>query len=461
MSLTAKLSSKPQPLTKRFIGASAWTFAGYGVGLVIRLGSNLLLTRLLVPEMFGVVAIATVLLVGLSMFSDIGLGQVIIRSHRGEETDFNNTVWTVQVLRGALLWLLGLMVSLALTVGAGVGLVGSTSVYADSSLPGVIAILSATALIDGFASTKGAQSRRNVQLAKITQIDIAAQLTGLLCMFAWIYFERSIWALVFGAIGGSLAKTSLTHLWLDGDGNRLRWNSSAFREIFDFGKWIFLSSILGFLVSNADRLLLGGFVSARTLGIYSIAFTLASALDLIVSKLINAVAFPAFSEIVRERPEKLRQVYYKVFGIIAAACFFGSGVVIVWGQDLVNLLYDVRYSDAGWMLQILIFGALTVPYQVAIQCFFALGKPHIYTQILVGRLIALAAGLALGFHLFGLAGALWGIVTSQLLPVFAILFWLARLKILNLKRELLLLTVIPIGLIAGQALSWTLHFFHP
>jgi len=408
--------------------------------------------------MFGVTAIATVVLVGLSMFSDIGLGQVIIRSHRGEEAVFANTVWTTQILRGALLWLVGILVSTMLALGAGMGFVDAKSVYADPILPPVIAVLSATALIDSFASTKDAQSRRNVQLAKLIQIDIASQLAGLLCMFAWIYFERSIWALVFGALGGSLAKTFLTHAWLSGHRNRLQWDSSVFREILGFGKWIFLSSILGFLAANADRILLGGLVTARTLGIYSIAFTFASAVDLIMTRVIMAVAFPAFSEIVRQRPSDLRKVYYKVFSAIAAVCYFLSGVLIVWSQGLIDWLYDVRYSDAGWMLQILVFGSVAVPFQVAIQCFLALGMPQIHSTILFVRLITLVAGLLMAFHWFGLPGALWAIVGSQLLPAVAILIWLARVKLLDLKRELLLLAIFPLGLIAGHGISWLALF---
>lgn len=454
LSSVKKLGTTRQPLTKRVVSASAWAFAGYGLGLVIRFGSNLVLTRLLVPEMFGVVAIAIVMLVGLSMFSDIGLAQVIIRSKRGDESTFANTVWTMQILRGALLWVFGIFISAILAFGAGMGFVSSTSVYAHPSLPPVIAVLSVTALIEGFTSTKGAQSRRNVQLGKLIQVEILAQLAGVSCMFGWVYFERSIWALVFGALCGSLAKTILTHVLLDGRRNRLQWSGPAFREIVGFGKWIFLSSILGFLVANADRLLLGWLVNARTLGVYSVAYTLASAIDLIMTRMIYAVAFPAFSEIVRERPDKLKGVYYKFFGAIASGCYFCCGIVIVWGGDFVNLLYDSRYSDAGWMLQILAFGALAIPFQVATQCFLALGMPHIHSQILLARLVMLISGLTVAFHFFGLSGALWGIVASQWLSVVAILLWLARLKLLDLKRELALLGILPLGLLAGQALTW-------
>lgn len=448
-------------MTRRVIGASVWTFAGYGLGFVIRLGSNLLLTRLLVPEMFGVTTIATVVLVGLSMFSDVGLGQVIIRSRRGDDPVFANTVWTTQIVRGFLLWILAILVSAILTFGAGLGLVGQHSVYADPNLPPVIAILAATALIDGFASTKGAQSRRNIDLGRLTQIDIVTQLVGVFCMFAWVYFDRSIWALVAGALAGSFVRTILTHAWLQGHANRLQWNSAAFREIFGFGKWIFFSSILGFLVATSDRLLLGGLIGAAALGVYSIAFTMANAIDLVMTRLVAAVALPALSEIVRERPENLKRSYYRFFGAIAAVCYFASGVLIVFGQDLISLLYDNRYADAGWMLQILVVGAVAVPYQVAIQCFLALGMPQIHSRVLLVRLVALVCGIAAGFHWFGLPGALWGIVVSQVLPVFASLFWLARLKLLDLKREALLLAIIPLGMFAGQLLSSLSLSVHP
>src|SRR5947209_12532904 len=99
------------PLRRRVLNAGTWVFAGYVLSQVIRFGSNLLLTRLLVPEMFGVMAIAMVVIIGLAMFSDLGLGQSVVRSVRGSEPLFLNTAWVVQILRGMLLWLIALVVS--------------------------------------------------------------------------------------------------------------------------------------------------------------------------------------------------------------------------------------------------------------------------------------------------------------------------------------------------------------
>src|SRR5262249_38867929 len=156
---------------------------------------------------------------------------------------------------------------------------------------------------------KIAQSRRSIHLGRLTQIGLIGQLAGVCSMLAWAYLDRSIWALVAGGLGSALTKTLLSHVWLEGKQNRLGWDRSAFREILGFGKWIFLSSILGFFVASGDRLILGGLTDASTLGIYSIAVTLASSLESVVTGLATAVAFPALSEVARDRPHHLQRSY--------------------------------------------------------------------------------------------------------------------------------------------------------
>src|SRR5581483_9669453 len=97
------LSLERTSLKQRVLNAGIWSFAAFAVSQVIRLGSSLLLTRLLVPEMFGVMAIAQMVMVGLQLFSDVGLKQTIIQSGRGSDPAFLNTAWVVQILRGGVL----------------------------------------------------------------------------------------------------------------------------------------------------------------------------------------------------------------------------------------------------------------------------------------------------------------------------------------------------------------------
>ena len=64
-----------------------------------------MLTRLLFPEAFGLMALIQTFMIGLAMFSDLGIGPAIIQSDRGEDPDFLNTAWVMQILRGICLWL--------------------------------------------------------------------------------------------------------------------------------------------------------------------------------------------------------------------------------------------------------------------------------------------------------------------------------------------------------------------
>ena len=92
-------------LFARAMRSSAWTIFGFVASQGIRFGSNLILTRLLFPEAFGMMALVTVAMVGLGNFSDIGTGPAIAYNRRGDDPDFLDTAWTLHVIRGVLLWL--------------------------------------------------------------------------------------------------------------------------------------------------------------------------------------------------------------------------------------------------------------------------------------------------------------------------------------------------------------------
>ncbi len=92
-------------LKQRAIRGSLWTLSGHTSSQILRLGSNLILTRLLFPEAFGLMALVQTFIIGLEMFSDVGIRPSIIQNHRGNDPSFLNTAWTIQVIRGFMLWL--------------------------------------------------------------------------------------------------------------------------------------------------------------------------------------------------------------------------------------------------------------------------------------------------------------------------------------------------------------------
>jgi O-antigen/teichoic acid export membrane protein len=446
-------------LKQRVLTAGIWSLAGYGCNQVLRFGSNLLMTRLLVPEMFGVMAIAYVVMTGLAMFSDLGLKPNVVQSKRGNDPVFLNTIWVTQILRGLLLWLFALVASLLIHFANHIGMVPDDSVYADPKLPFVIAILSIAAVAAGLESTKLLEASRNMSLKRIAWLEVATQVAALLCMIAWVSIDRSIWALVAGGIGSSVVRAILSHVWLPGVSNRWQWDNTAFREIFHFGKWMFASSVLGFFVNSGDRLLLGTFVDKNVLGVYVIAFLIYSSVEQVLMKIIGDVSFPALSEVARERLTHLKSSYYRFNSVIGLFAYFSAGFLMISGQTLIGLLYDHRYEQAGWMLEVLSAALLTIPMRVAQLCFLALGLPRLFTHPITIRVVTLFTLTPIGFYCFGLSGALVGIVAGYWSTVPTILFYSIKHDLFNFRKEMLTLAAVPVGMLIAEGFNLAIGYW--
>lgn len=446
-------------LKQRIFHAGAWTVSGHVLRQAIRLGSSLVMTRLLVPEMFGVMAIANVLIIGLSLFSDIGLQQKIIQGERGEDAAFQDTAWVLQIARGAVIWFLGLCLSAALFIAGGVGWLRTGTAYADPVLPWVVFVLSFTALVAGFQSTKLAIASRRLTLGRITLIDLGSQIAGLLVMLVWVLLDRSIWALVAGGIAATLVKTLLSHIALEGAPNRFRWDRESLGEFAGFGKWVFVSSIVGFLVDNGDRLLLGAVVTTEVLGIYSIAYLIFNSIRWGILNLAINVSFPALSEVCRDRPSDLHTSYYKFRMLFDAPTMFVSGFLFVAGDLAVKLLYDARYGEAGWMLRVLAVALIATQYSVSEQCYLAQAKPRLLFLLNLTRASALYLLVPVAYAAYQLDGALWAIALSYFagLPILFYFKWKDGLW--KPKYELGVFAVFLFGMLAGNVAAIVAHWF--
>jgi O-antigen/teichoic acid export membrane protein len=435
----------------RILRAGSWTIASYAFTQATRLGTSLIVTRLLAPELFGIMAVATVALTGLALLSDLGVLQCIVRSPRGADARFLDTLWLVQIVRGGAIWAAALALSTGLAAAQALGWIGADSVYGDPQLPWVIAAVAFSAVLTGLESTKVAVLRRELSLAQLSKLEIVCNIASVAAVVGWALADASIRALVGGWLVGAALRTVLTHTALPGHANRLQWDASAFRELVGFGRWVLLSSSLGFFAMNGDRLILGALVSPRELGLYSIAFLMLGAARQGLSLLAVAVAYPALSEVQRSAPARLPAAYYRARLPIDLCSLALAGFLFAAGDGLIRLLYDARYADAGGMLAALSLALVFTRYEVAEQAFLALGKPRLLALINAFRLAALYALVPGGYALGGLHGAIWGIVAAAAVPVVPTLLLAARHGLVSTARELWHLAALPAGLALGAA----------
>mgnify|MGYP003767681351 CR=1 FL=1 len=178
-------------------------------GQVVRLGKSLILTRLLFPEAYGVMAIVWAVLYALEMLSDVGLSAAVIRHKRGDDPDFLNTAWTMKTIRGGILCAVACAVAYPASV-----------FYGKPELALLIPVAALTSLIEGFASTKIFSCQRSMVYGRLTMLEFADSLFGLVVTLTWAYFYPSVWALLGGAVVGRLFQVISSHLMPPGARNR-------------------------------------------------------------------------------------------------------------------------------------------------------------------------------------------------------------------------------------------------
>ncbi len=402
-------------LKSRAMRSSGFSTLGFGAHQALRLGSNLVLTRLLFPEAFGMMALVAMILQGLAMFSDTGVRPAILRSARGDDMDFLNTAWTIQVGRGFLLWI------------AACGLAWPLAAfYGEPELAAYLPVAALSLIVAGFNPTRRHTANRHLRIGRVTAIEIVAQTLSLLMTIGLAALLASVWALVFSHVIGAMVSLILATLFLPGKWNRLRWDRSAAQELISFGKWIFLSTAGGFFFTQGDKIVLGRYLSLETFGIYNIGFFLAS-FPLMLGRLVtNRVLIPIY----RERPPDASADNFaalrKMRVLVTSTLLTLLMVAAYAGAWAVEVLYDPRYAMAGAV--VVMIAAMQVPQVVGLtydQAALAAGDSRRFFILTATKASLALAGLVIGFEVAGLAGALiaQGIGFLMAYPV---LVWLAR-----------------------------------
>jgi O-antigen/teichoic acid export membrane protein len=437
---------------RRTLGAGAWVGGVHALSQVIRLLGNLALTRLLMPEAFGLMAVIFTLLMALNLLSDIGSGTVIVQSKRGADADFLNTAWTLQIIRGFAIWAMGLLLALGISIGQGQRLFIADTVYDDPRLPLLLAVSLLMMVIRGFASVNGMLAQRNLELKVVSILELTSQVVSLVFMLIVAYYTQSVWALVAGSLVGAAAQSSLSHALLKGPRPRLTMEREAMQELLSKGKWVLVSSLLGFVAMNGDRVLLGGLINGTTLGLYSIAVGLAGIAPAVLSMLLAKVVFPVFSEVVRDRPSELRVTYRKFQLGIDAILGLLAGFFYITSEGIIALLYDARYQGAGHIFGVLALGTIGVRFFVVEQIYTAMGRTSLLAVAIFPRVVVLLLGVPMGYALWQMNGALYAIVLSQFAH-WPIAIWFRSTQGLEQFRNDFML---PVGLCLGLGGGWGL-----
>lgn len=407
--------TKGNTLEQRAMRSSVLNVASFGAYQGLRLLSNLILTRILFPEAFGMMALVTVFMVGLANFSDMGTSPAIMQNKRGDDPDFLDTAWTLHVIRGGFLWLAACLLAYPVSV-----------FYEEPDLLWYLPAASLMLVLNGFNPTKFETANRHLRAGRVALVEILTQVAGLIVAIALAWLTRSVWALVVSGIVGAAVQLGLMHYLIEGRSNRFRLERAATKELFHFGKWVFLSTLCGFMIAQGDKVILGKYLSLDQFGIYNIGYFLASFPLLLGWMVIRRVVIPVH----RESPPKESRANFlrlrKMRFVVTLLLVSGLVIVAALGPWAVGFLYDDRYVMAGAIVSAL--AVMQIPQVIVLtydQSALAEGDSQNFFYLAATRATVMTLSLLVGFEIAGLFGALMaqGIAALSVYPVAV---WLAR-----------------------------------
>jgi O-antigen/teichoic acid export membrane protein len=438
-------------VARRAVRSSVWVVIGFVAQVLLRLVSSVVLTRFIHPETYGLMDLITTIVVALHLFSDIGLLPCIVQSPRGDDPRCINTVWTMILIRGVILFFIACAIAVPIS-----------HAYHRPILAWLLPVVGSINLLESLASTGVLVLARHVQRGRLVLIEfIGAVFTflgTLIAIFFWnragfdavihgrvphLPFDESlVWTIVMGSALGRAVATTLTYVIIPGPRPRFDLERQTIRDVFGFGRWVFLSTTTHFVSQQGDRLLAPKVSDFTTNGLYGRALGLVAIGTGLIEQLANTVVFPIISR-TAERGNDVQPAIVRI-GLLARLL---TGALLtglfVSGPSLVHLLYPESYSDVAWILQACVaIGWLQCQSTICGSVLLGVGKPAGPMVANLGKIIAVVifvvplSAWARRSNVSPIIGLLGGVAIGEFLRYATYLFLVVRTGLWSYLKEL-------------------------
>lgn len=423
--------------SRRMMSQLTWVAGSYGAAQILRLFTNVILARLLAPQLFGMMVIINTLRTGIELLSDIGIGQNIVSNRNGDKPDFYNSAWTIQIIRGILLF--GIALLLANPIAG---------FYESRELVEIIPVVAIVFLLTGFQSPSRYILQKRQEVKTLAYFDVFTGVVTAVVHIALALYSPTIWALVVGLVLSTAICSAASFFLIDWRTHRIAVHKEHVKAIISFGKWVFASSIVFFLAMNFDRLYFAKEIPFALLGIYGIARTFSDMIALLAQRVGNMMVFPKVAGFAKERSE-LRPAISGLRKKALLAAALGLSLVVAVSDVIIVLLYDDRYLAAAFFLPILMAGTwFSILSTIGESCMLGIGKSVHTAQANLAKLVWLVIAVPLALTYYGFVAALCVIAVADLFRYIslAVSQWLEGLSFLRQDIVLLILFLL---LIAG------------
>jgi len=372
---------------------SLWLATGSGVDQTLRLTRNMILTRLLAPEAFGLMAIIVVVNTFFESFTDVGIGTAIVQNPRSEDPEYLNGAFWVSLGRAAGLY------ALVLLSAPWVG-----RFYHQPAMAGLMRVAFLEILFKGASSPRIAIASKKMDFKRLLIIGQGAGFCGVVAAITAAFALRGVWALVIGIVVEYAFRCALSYVVCPFR-PRFVIHKQSLRELYQYSRQMAGLPILTFLFMRADIFVIGKICSAADVGIYSMAAALGMMSSGALSNIIGQITNPTFSAMQKDHA-RLRSTLLRITSLLTLLIFPPTVFVALYGKDLLHVLYGGPYAKAAVPFA-LMFGTamlrvLTVP---VVSLYFMIGQPGLNRFFAIVRVLVMGVLIYPAAKWYGLTGA--------------------------------------------------------
>ena len=408
--------SSEETLSKKVVRGGVWIFSLRVINRSIGFIRTIILTSLLSPKDFGLIGIALLSMATLETFSQIGFQASLIQK-KEDISPYLNTIWTVSAIRG-------LIISLILYFAA--PLIADFFDSQESCL--IIKVLALSAFITGLKNSGLVYFQKDLKFNRLFSYEFSITLFDFAVSLTLAFLLKNAWALVWATLLASLFRTAMSHIIIKHPVSvSIDWH--RFRDVFAFGKWVFLSGIIIFLFVHGDDILVGKILGLSALGLYQMAYLISNLSATEITHVISQVSFPAYSRIQDDIP-KLSGAYLKVLTVTALLSFPIAGITYSLSPSFIKIFMGDRWIPIIPAIQILCIYGLTRAIGATMgPILYSTGMPKVQAKLSGIQLALLILIIYPLTDKFGISGTSLSVVTAHMLGL--ILITAETRKILN------------------------------
>lgn len=388
---------------RKLATGAGWTMllrlTSRGIGFV----STVILARLLVPQDFGLVALATSLVAIVEILGNFGFDFALIQNQQAERRHYD-TAWTLQLGYSVL--------------SAAVIAVASHSVayfFRDHRLGPVMMVLSIGVLIGGAENIGVVGFRKDLRMGRDFLYMVARKFSGFVVTVSLALMTRSYWSLVAGIVVSRFIQVVLSYAMHE---FRPKFSLSGARDLIGFSKWMFMSNIAFYVNNRGDDLIVGRMLGAGPLGLYTLAYEVSNLPLTEMVAPINRVLLPGFSKIANDA-EQLRHYFLRVFAAVALISVPAAVGIALLSHDITLVVLGRKWIAAAPIMQVMaLFGLTRSLTSNNGTLFIASGRPQIATMVAVGRAVVLIPVVWMAVSRYGLIGAAWAHAIASVIAAF-------------------------------------------